>query len=599
MELRAAGRDPDGTAAFAQALESGEVPTFGPDGKPLSRRDRRRLERTAKPMETWTAEEEQIATGQIPAMTPEVIAEHEKLAKEKARLAAEEAEAASAELRRVAFAGSYDGTDGDEAPRDADEPPEMPTAPATPTVTERPRRASIFGGGAPEPSGAPVADEPVPGPEAALEAADLENAVVAEEEPPGFEFAVAPEIGWPSESGDDGDGADVSAWADPATAPAPAAPAPDEPSWMADVFQAANPDQHIDEPAPVVHESAAWTQEQPAPTADEMSPWAAEPSPAAPGDPEQEAQSLTPENFRNIFPPGSLQARMMQEGAAAAYEAAERAGFPTGQIPVVTEQGSVAEADAPLREDVTSEGPAEQVDPAEEIRRLTAQAMSGIEHPPSAHDDAPDVPRPASPYDTDTPVSADEPAPTPVPFAGFGLGADAPSTQDNQPPFGAVAPATDPSVEAPATFDEIFDANAGAGAEEDQPVNAAQPDGAQPDVAQPGPAEAAPEASAQDYNEVDRPSYDQHREGPFSQELPVQEPAHELEVPPGSFSPASNEFPVVEPVTTGNIEVARRQTPELEPAGGARHFRWAHLAVIASIAFLLGVVVWNLAGPGS
>jgi hypothetical protein len=88
---------------------SGEIPTTAsvpeakPDTQSLSRRDRRRLERVAHPVETWTAEEEMIATGQIPTVTPEVIAEQERIAREKAAQAQAEAEAASAELRRVSL----------------------------------------------------------------------------------------------------------------------------------------------------------------------------------------------------------------------------------------------------------------------------------------------------------------------------------------------------------------------------------------------------------------------------------------------------------------------------------------------------------------
>jgi len=58
-----------------------------------SRRERRRLERLANPVETWTEEEELIATGQMPAMTPEVLAEQDRLVEERAAKA--EAEAAA------------------------------------------------------------------------------------------------------------------------------------------------------------------------------------------------------------------------------------------------------------------------------------------------------------------------------------------------------------------------------------------------------------------------------------------------------------------------------------------------------------------------
>src|SRR5690606_19771279 len=77
-------------------VTAGSAPTPPVTGDvPLSRRDRRRLERLQRPMETWTAEEEMIATGQIPVLTPERIAEQERLAREKAEQAARDAELAS------------------------------------------------------------------------------------------------------------------------------------------------------------------------------------------------------------------------------------------------------------------------------------------------------------------------------------------------------------------------------------------------------------------------------------------------------------------------------------------------------------------------
>ncbi len=81
-------------------LATGETEARGSDGRKLSRRERRALERTVNPMETWTAEEEMLATGQLPAMTPEVIAAEERAARERAEQSAREAEATSSELRR-------------------------------------------------------------------------------------------------------------------------------------------------------------------------------------------------------------------------------------------------------------------------------------------------------------------------------------------------------------------------------------------------------------------------------------------------------------------------------------------------------------------
>lgn len=92
------------TDAFAVAGPgTGGIPLTNPDGMPLSRKERRRLERLIHPVETWTAEEEMIATGQIPTLTPEVIAEQERIAREKAAQLQAEAELASRELRRVSM----------------------------------------------------------------------------------------------------------------------------------------------------------------------------------------------------------------------------------------------------------------------------------------------------------------------------------------------------------------------------------------------------------------------------------------------------------------------------------------------------------------
>ena len=85
MEEAARMAEGDATQALPVAPESISV---------ASRRERRRMERLAHPVETWTAEEEMIATGQMPAMTPDLIAEHEQLARERA--AAEQADAAAA-----------------------------------------------------------------------------------------------------------------------------------------------------------------------------------------------------------------------------------------------------------------------------------------------------------------------------------------------------------------------------------------------------------------------------------------------------------------------------------------------------------------------
>ncbi len=75
----------------------------------LSRRDRRRIERLEQPMETWTAVEEMHHTGQVPTMTPEVIAQQEELARRRAAEAQADAVRATGEMHQV---GAHQVTPG-------------------------------------------------------------------------------------------------------------------------------------------------------------------------------------------------------------------------------------------------------------------------------------------------------------------------------------------------------------------------------------------------------------------------------------------------------------------------------------------------------
>ncbi len=60
----------------------------------------------------------------------------------------------------------------------------------------------------------------------------------------------------------------------------------------------------------------------------------------------------------------------------------------------------------------------------------------------------------------------------------------------------------------------------------------------------------------------------------------------------GQFPAASGQFPS-DPTATGQIAPIRR-VPDLPPVGGAKHFRWHHLAVIGALVFVLGVVIYNV-----
>src|SRR5690554_6348932 len=141
QEEREAANVPADTDALSLGPISESIPTHAPDGRMLTRRERRRLERARQPMETWTAEEEMIATGQIPAMTPERIAEQEKLARERAAAAQREAQEASAELEGLAgnpaVAQSAAAPATEPVVESASEPEQQhPWAPVTPAPVE-------------------------------------------------------------------------------------------------------------------------------------------------------------------------------------------------------------------------------------------------------------------------------------------------------------------------------------------------------------------------------------------------------------------------------------------------------------------------------
>jgi hypothetical protein len=94
------------------------------DASGLTRRDRRRLERLEQPMETWTAVEEMHHTGQVPTMTPEVIAQQEELARRRAAEAQADARLATGEIHQVAAHQALpDGISRYEMPDEAPEPP--------------------------------------------------------------------------------------------------------------------------------------------------------------------------------------------------------------------------------------------------------------------------------------------------------------------------------------------------------------------------------------------------------------------------------------------------------------------------------------------
>ncbi len=525
--------------AQAAELGTGDIPTQTPDGRALSRRERRALERSEQPMETWTAEEEMIATGQLPAMTPDVIAEQERLAKRKAEEAAEEAARTSAELRRVSL------TDAAAAPV-APEPVQVHAA-----SEAEPEQES-----APEPA---AVSEPVAEVSPAVEHAD-----VAEPTP------------------------------EPAEAAETAPPAASEWDDLTDLTERLEPVPASDAPA-AEPEAEAEAEAVPAPAADDPA-------------------NAVPESLRHLFPPGSLQARLMAEGFAASRPEptpepdthAEAVADPEPEPAPQSEPAPEPQPDAPVEPPAAAQPAAEdpelatETDPAEEFRRLTAQAMAGLERASRpAHGPEPEVATDVAPA---APAGVEREPTTAVHESAI---QDAPPPQ---PTFPSVS--GEVSVHAPSGFSARSAQDAEAASQLHAPVPA------------PSPWEHHP------LQDADAPSFDPNEYVP-SDQLPRPDLTQLLRPATGgapqatplggqrtSYAPpVTGAIPQAiafgqAPTTTGSIPITAAipvtsgiEVPEegarLNPAGGARDFRWAHLAVLCAVAFVCGVLVWQLAGPGS
>ena len=83
---------------------------------------------------------------------------------------------------------------------------------------------------------------------------------------------------------------------------------------------------------------------------------------------------------------------------------------------------------------------------------------------------------------------------------------------------------------------------------------------------------------------------------PVKQELPRPDLTALLATQAG---PGVGQAPVTSTEATTATGAVLRPLPEPQAGGGARHFRWVHLAVIGAIAFVLGVLAWNIARSGS
>ncbi|WP_156163606.1 hypothetical protein [Demequina subtropica] len=514
-EARQAAPDQPTTPIPAQVAG----PDTHPDGTPLTRKERRELERAARPLETWTREEELIATGQLPAMTPEMLDAQELIAR-----------------RRVA-----------EPEPEVEPEPEIEPE----TVVEAEPEAIIEPEPEPEPA---VAEEPEPEP------------AVAEEPEPEPEAIIEPE---------------------PAEEPEPEAPA--EPVQLAAPWEGfAAEVAAAQQPAPAEEEHA-----QPAPSE--------EPLPSG-------AIDAIPEEYRHLFPPGSLQARRLEERQQGEGESfAEEA--PAGPLEQEHAEDEVSYAEAPE-------------DPAAEIRRLTAQAMAGINatqqiHRVHAADEARTVeevhehleePEPAE-SEADHEAEPDAEPEEPTAFDPFW----APSAQG---PDAQATEVLDPAeVYAHAAHEDI---TPGYGETVAAPV-APEPTVA-PVATQAEPALSTPTGGAAIVPAGLRPVapaaasaptvWDSH---PLAQAQPREvadyAPSEDIPVPDftkimhgyagsatsAGTAPSGQVGDAPRETDTTAVEYLRRPMPE-DSEEGAHHFAWAHLAVIGAVAFLLGVLVWHLTG---
>ncbi|GIG55093.1 hypothetical protein [Demequina activiva] len=617
QEAREAARRAEDTASLDMSPISDSIPTHAPDGRVLSRRERRRLERLQNPVETWTAEEEMIATGQIPAMTPERIAEQERVAREKAEQAQADAMTASEEMQTLTDPAAGGGPTVDEA-----EPPAASAEPQPPHEPEAPQRTSLMAAAATADEGK-ASFEPEPEPEPAPEPQPEPEPAPEPEPVPEPESEPVPEPESEPESAPEPVGNDdvdtsvpeaAAAWAaaassapEPASRPVPEDEAPDA----------------TEEPAPA-RETVTAPENAVAPETAEATPLGMPPG-------------MSPEMFAALFPPGSLQRRLMEQQSSDPT-ASSAPGPDLDRIPDPEPEPQPVE------------------DGAAEIRRLSQEAIAGIDaasgrSAPSAPDTAARQPTPgaawtSAPWEHSTSEpepsapsapAADEPtwqayesasdshdartgeeppaAPSPGLWQASASAVSAPEAGDAEP-----APHSGPIQLDAADFRErarnesaapSFDAILGTG---DAAQTAALDDVSTGDVAAGAaafdvvnhPSEPAREALSSasapvtgqwatlPLNQVD------HR----AQDLPEVAPRTDIAHPDlssvgrATFSPQAD-YSHIEPVPTGQIEVPPREKPQLNPAGGARHFRWVHVLVLGAVAFLIGVVVWNVWGGPS
>ena len=495
----------DPTAAYG--VVTGEVPTVNPETQSLTRRDRRRLERLSRPMEAWTAEEEMIATGQIPAMTPERIAEHERLARETAARAAEDAQTASAALRTL-------------APTEIRQPEPDPQAEVvgeSVAQVEPPAPAGSIAGPLVEPELRHDSTAPV------------EERVIVEPYSPRFDL----------------DEAELGA-----------------------VAQESAPIAGSDDVGP--HAGIVRT---PSPVADE------EPEGTlAAGERAAQEAAARAKVFEELFPPGSSQAALLEQDRLAQLEKVESAKAEQASAATVIEEPESVEG----QQAAVDEGRAA----VDEIRKLAEEAMSGIERA-AHHRDEVAAAAPA-PGRFDLPV-ADEDEPDQARFATVGEALAPHQAAFDEAVQGALGETPlrpmGPRPMTPAAG--AMKLSPGPMPQQQQPF----PQSALPQLAQPldaapawgNPALAAAQGAVADPDDF-QPLTNAPR--PDFSTLYTQ--------PQGSsFSPSTGPIPI-DVSTTGQIAPVRR-LPDAVEVGGAKHFKWPHLALIGALMFALGTIIYEVA----
>ncbi len=597
---RAASQDP--TVALHHGLAPGEHDEADTDTAAISRRDRRRMERLSHPLEAWTAEEEMLVTGQIPAMTPQRIAEQERISREKAAMAAE----ASQEFRRLAES-------------------EIRQAQAQATVVETPWVV------------APVVEAPVAGvPAAVWTQAPPEPAYEAHEAPSEWAHETPADSFGDSEANPEPPPATAwseQSWTEQSVAPAQASPVhtPPEFAW---------PEPALPEPAlpePAVPEYAVEESQLGARDDGARDDGAHEDGAHADGahadravvEPYQPVMALDDEPLVHVIHPVHDQIPVTTEPEVVVAPVEERpnifdALFPPGSSQSMLRQqdpfangspeGSMAGASGELPTLLPpQEVPERAVNAADEMRRLAAEAMSGIERAAKADEAAAAAavlaanPSAASEFDSlpssSSPVGAS---------AQRGPSAAGPLSEFSWPPQGESAPLAG-LANADPRFDSLGDMSRDAErtpgtppgglaphyAEFDQlsqPRSAAPASGQIPTQGLPGP--QGPAWTSYPPNPAQGGAVDPNDYTPISNVPTPDFSSLYQQSPPSAFPPVTGSintsgFTTNDPTATGQTAAIRR--PDLPEVGGAKHFKWLHLAVIGALMFVLGVVIYQVA----